>query len=356
MSQPKDHLDYLQIVKIGWERAAERVGIDEHYYSIGDFTILLLFAGTELSNKITPALAHLTPRSYCNPALTIHLWDSQSTNIKLPLLLDSFIKSLRYCWQDLVNSRGEIREYSSGILQSTIQFKPDILNVLDYENNQAFYWTEDAAKVPYYERGSPLRVILSCWMAKREYQYVHAGAIGTPEKGILLVGHGGTGKSTTALASLSSYLGYASDDYCLIGLLPTPYIYSLYNTAKLKGDDDLERFPKLKERFEKLRPEEKAMIFLQEYYAEKIINKLPLKAIILPRITGKIETNWEKTNASIIFKELAPWTILQLPSSPATSLKLISEIVKVTDCYILNIGTDLDQIAKALTDFIEQIT
>ena len=41
-------------------------------------------------------------------------------------------------------------------------------------------------------------------MSDRNLQYVHAGAVGNKNGGILLVGKGGSGKSSTALACLKS--------------------------------------------------------------------------------------------------------------------------------------------------------
>ena len=277
-----DRLTYFETVYTGFERAAQQIGgVIERFYTIGGLPICLRFAGDSLAPLLTPALAHLSTEPTTTPALTICVWDSASTKTKLPLLLASLVDLLRQKWGELLDIRREIKQYHGQRIRTSFFLGPDILSALDTQRHVGVYWIEDAARIPYWEKGSPFLAILSWWMELMKRQYVHAGAVGNRTGGVLLAGKGGSGKSTTALACLQSELLYASDDYCLVTSEPAPYVYSLYNTAKLKGQQDFQRFPHLSEKISNAGhlSEEKAVIFLHQHYPEKIVSGFPIQAV-----------------------------------------------------------------------------
>ncbi|MEO0770938.1 MAG: serine kinase, partial [Cyanobacteria bacterium J06649_4] len=175
--------------------------------------------------------------------------------------------------------------------------------------------------------------------------------------GVLLAGKGGSGKSSTALACLNSELVYASDDYCLVETDPEPYVYSLYNTAKLKGQADLERFPHLAPLISNPDSftDEKAMVFLQEHYPEKLINKLPIKAILLPRVMGIPDTHIRRASSMLALKALAPSTIFQLPNTGQSALKMMATLARQVPCYVLELGTDIPQIPRAIATLLSDL-
>ena len=231
-----DRLAYFQALYDGFGRAARAAGtVANRFYTIGADTICLRFAGQALIPQLTPAIAHLEAAPVAAPALTVCLWDSASTGARLPLLVASLVDLLRCNPWEQLDIRRAIKGFHGGRIQTNYEPGSRVLSALDTRRNLALYWAHDAAELPYYEKGSPLKGVLSCWTGSRDCQYVHAGAVGNAAGGVLLAGRGGSGKSTTALACISAGLLYASDDYCLVAADPAPYAYSLYNTAKLGG-------------------------------------------------------------------------------------------------------------------------
>lgn len=327
-------------------------GSIDHFYTIGGHTVCLRFAGSSLIPYLTPALNHLAAKPTSAPALTVCLWDQASTGIQLPPLLSSFIHSLYTASEQLmVDGRGELKHYNSERFRAA--FNPDshVLSLLDTEQNLAVYWLNSKAnQLPYYERGAPLRTILHWWINDRTHQFVHAGAVGMATGGVLLAGKGGSGKSTTALACLGSELSYASDDYCLIATEHKPYVYSLYNTAKLRGIEDLQRFPQVAPHMTNVdRLEtEKAMIFLNEHYPDKVIGGFPIKAILLPRVSKQTESNLKVATAGAALAALAPSTLFQLPGAGRMALQTMSKFVRQVPCYVLEVGSDLSQIPEVI--------
>jgi hypothetical protein len=345
-----DGLAFFETVCEGFERAVQSVGGTSDYdYLLGGCSIRLRFASPALASKITPALAHRTAPP-ASPALTVYLWDSNSTRTEPPLRMNNLVSSLRSRWSGTLRTRRELEGYCDQRFRSAFHLGPDILSVLDTERNLAVYWVQDAARLPYYEQGAPLQTILSWWMSEHARLYIHAGAVGTAEGGVLLAGKGGSGKSTTALACLGTPLRYASDDYALVTLQPKPYVHSLYNTAKMKGREDLERFPHLASHAHNLERlgEEKLMVFLQAHYAKELIAGFPIKGVMVPRVTGKLETTVQPMTPGAALTALAPSTLFQLSGSPQNALRSMAALVRQVPCYELALGTDIKPIAQVL--------
>lgn len=316
----------------------------DRYYIIGRHIVRLRFAGPSLMPFITPALEHLVTEPCLSPSLTVCLWDSVSTNTNMP--------PSPWSTDDYL-ARGEIRGYSNDCIRTAYHPGSGILSMIDTSLNIAVYWIKDVRQLPYYESGAPLRTILHWFLDNQKHQLVHAASVGSNKGGFLIAGKGGAGKSTTALACLTSELFYAGDDYVLLSIKPVPFVYSLYNTAKLNAND-ISKFPNLLpaiKNSEKLNTE-KALFFLYNQYPEKVTKGFPVKAILLPLITGLHDTRFKKATPAASLTALAPSTIFQLPLAGHKAFQNLSTFVKQVPSYILEIGTDLNRIPDVILDLL----
>lgn len=344
--EQKDPLVFFNTVYELYEKAETASGgCIDRFYCIAGYKIRLRFAGSALIPYITSALAHLATEPVSDPALTVCLWDSASTNTIMP----------PPPWQrnQYHPKRGEILGFNNDRIHTSFQWGAYALSLLDSDRNLGIYWVETTEQIPYWETGSPLRTILNVWMNKQGLQLVHAGAVGLPSGGVLLVGKGGSGKSTTALTCLNSELFYAGDDYSLIASEPTPRVFSIYNTGK-KNADDVERLPFLagaisnRDRLDS----EKAVYFINEHFPEKILTHFPIRAVLVPRITGKTDTSLTATSAVAALTSLAPSTMIQLPGAGKEACQIMMQVLKQIPCYYLELGTDLRQIPQVIFDLI----
>lgn len=340
-------LEFFHQVYTAFKQAEATVGTVDRFYRIAGFTIRLRFAGEALVSRLTPALAHLSQGVTEKPDLTICLWDSTSTQTPIP----------PPPWQGgQLQQRGEILGFNTDRISTAFQWGANALSLLDLQENLGIYWVNNAQQLPYWEGGSPVRTILHTWLSERSVQMVHAGAVGLPTGGVLLVGKGGSGKSTTALCCLDSDLFYAGDDYVAVTPHPTPQVYSLYNTGK-KRANDIDRLPTLKpiitnhERLET----EKALYFLYQHFPDRIVNGFPLKAILIPKITGGLDTSLTELSSVTALAALVPSTIKQLPNAGQTACRLITQVAQTTPCYSLNLGTDLQQIPRIILALLQRI-
>lgn len=330
-------------------------GPPDRFYSIAGYTIRLRFAGAALEPRITPALEHREARPCSNPSLTICLWDDTSTHTTMPSppWLGYGVHNPYGDLLGVYTRRGEVRGYNNNRIRTAFHMGADVLNVLDQQRNLGVYWTADASHLPIYETGSPLRTILHWWSGRHGRQFLHSGAVGTAEGGVLLLGKGGSGKSTTALSCLNSKLSYVSDDYCLVQTEPTPYVYNLYNTAKLSADS-IHRVPNLRCAISNAQrlDTEKALFFLHHYHRDKIVAGFPIRALLLPRITRGVATTLTAASPKAGLSALALSTMNQLAGAGHPALQTMKQLVGQVPCYHLDLGMDSAQIPRVISELL----
>lgn len=335
-----------------YQCAKQNVGVTiDRYYSIGGSVVRLQFAGNLLIPCITTALEHLETSITTEPAITICLWDAKSTNVSLPLLT----------WPaEAYDTRGEIRDFKNSSIRVACHFDNfggHVISLFDTERNLALYCMKDASQNPFYQYSSPLLTIFSWWVRTKACQYIHAAAIGIANGGVLLVGRGGSGKSTTSLTTISSDLMYAGDDYCLLTTNPEPYVYSLYNSGKL-ATDHLLKFPHLLSKTNHTNDfgAEKAIVFIHQHYPNKIINGFPIRAIIKPQITDVIEPCLIPSSSGVALRALAPSTLFQLAGAGASEFAMMADFVKQVPCYTLKLGKNLDKIPSVILNLLKELS
>jgi len=345
--------DYFHLVCDAYQRAEDTTGTCiERFYKIDCLTIRLRFAGPALVPLITPALAHLAAEPVTSPSLTVSLADSSSTQTELPHPPWNGRESL-----DTANA-------TSRVDQTTIRFKDDdivgvfqhgddTLSMLNYDLAQAVFWLPDATHISSHERGGPLRNIFHWWSSQQGYQQIHAAAVGTSRGAVLLAGKSGSGKSTTALSCLSAGFDYLGDDYCLLKNDPAPYAHSLYSSAKA-DHNTLQRFPELGSSIDNPdRPDtEKAVLFLHRDHSTKVTTSSPVRAILVPKITGRPQTRLKPAPRIEAVKALAPSTIFQFVDAGSTDLRRITQCAHALPCYVLEVGTELKQIPAVIREFL----
>lgn len=310
--------------------ATSAAGVVERAYTIGNWRIRFLFAGAALIPRITPAFSHLPLRDHAEPALTVCLWDAASTGTRFPTLSPAAERvHRRYLYRTT---------HQIGCMQPA----EGVISLLDPEAGLALYWVADVERLPSYERAAPLRMILHWWMAGRGCPLVHAGAVGVADRGVLLAGRGGSGKSTAALGCLQAGLSYAGDDYVLVQVDPTPFVHSLYSSGKV--DASAARVLAAP-----APAGEKVVLFLHEIYPERMSRGFSIEAVLLPRITSRPGVRINPVPPATVLAALAPTTILQLPGAGQDTLDAIARLVRRVPGYVLEMGPDTAAVPPAIS-------
>jgi hypothetical protein len=323
------------------------------YFYLGGHTVSLRFASSEVCQRLTPALAHLS--SAPSEGLTVCVWDDVSTGTEMPPLpwKNYAVYKPGGDFQGVFTNRGDVRGASSERILVAFNWEANSMTLFDKERNLALYWTQDVRKLPSYEISSPFRTALHWWLNRFGLQFVHSGAVGYHHGGVLLSGKGGIGKSTTSLACLASDLKYASDDYCLVTADPVPSAFSVYNSAKLHPEM-MERIPSVESFLsgERYDDTDKAVLFLYPLLVKRIIRSFPICAILIPHVTDSRPTVLTKASSGEALKALALSTMSQLAYAGPASLAIMQKIVDMVPCYHLRLGSDLSLIPKVIAELL----
>jgi hypothetical protein len=326
--------------------AAAHSSILEQRYVIGGLPVRMRFAGSAMLERIGRSFEHLIAEDATDTdpgaELTINVWDSVSTSTPVPPVLGVAMQN---------DGTGPIYYYDIAGVRAISRW--ETLSAYDAFAGEAWFWAPSPARMLSWDWASPLRAILHWWLGDHGMLQVHGGAVGLDDGGVLIVGRGGSGKSTTSLASLLAGLAYAGDDFVALQPHPLPYVHSLYSSGKLESHQ-VARFPALaaaQSNLERL-DEEKAVIYATDVEGATTTSGFLLRAILVPRIAGGVSTKLVPTSPAAALAALAPSTIFQLHPPQPGALGLMGDIVRRVPCLSFELGTDLDAIPEAIASYL----
>ena len=345
MTGPAGPADYFQEVHETFRRARRSAGpgVLDMDYDIAGQVVRLCFANPVLVPILAPAFEHLRAEPVSSPALTLCVFDLESTRAGLP----------PGPWPEDAPATGAQWLYDDGTLRLHNQ-AGEALSLFDSALGVGIYCVPSARTVPWYESGSPFRVILHWWSGTCSRRLVHAAAVGTASGAVLVGGKSGSGKSTTALTCLEAGLDYLGDDYVMVSATPSPAVYSLYSVAKLDPDNAY-RFPKLKGSVSprgNLYPAEKVLVFLARGYRERLKPSLPLRAIIIPRLAGRRQPAVQRLSPAAALAALAPSTMFQLPGDGGAVLETMGQLVRELPAYVLELSPDMSGVPALIAKLV----
>ncbi|HEY3812807.1 MAG TPA: glycosyltransferase [Caulobacteraceae bacterium] len=319
--------------------AEASAGVHERFIAVADAVVRLVFAGEALERALYPAVAHLSVAATATPDATFHVWDTETSGVEAPAAP---------CGRDCYTDRGDIWGMASARWRSAFHWAEFSLNLMDAATGEAVYWVRTPTALPYWTKASPFRTLFHWLMESRGKQLLHAAAVGTDDGAVLIVGRGGVGKSSTALACLEAGFGYVGDDYVVVGLDP-PRAYSLYNTAKLEPHQTA-RFPRLASLIPDapVEGEEKAVVRLYPARAEGIVTSAPLRAVLTPRFGDGGPTRFEPVDAAVLSRAAAFTTLAQLPHAGAPTHNFIGRLIATVPARTLVLSRDFAEIAGAV--------
>jgi hypothetical protein len=300
------------------------------------------FAGPALHARLFPALAHLRGR-HGETGLRLRAFDSRSTGVAMP----------PPPWgTDDVVERGEVRGFRGGRRRIAFNVGSGVLVAHDPETGDALAWTSDADAVPSYETACPLRALLAWWMSDHGLQVVHAAAVAHEDRGVLLTGRGGSGKTTTALLCVERGLAYGGDNNLVVEPGSPLRGHALYASATVRPGT-LERMPVLRERLTNADREgvEKGLLFV-DGAGGRLRPTFQVVAILLPRVVGGPGTRTEPATAAECLSALAPSSVLPLPGARHETFSRLVAIARGAPAHRLLLGDDVGAVPDVVADFL----
>ncbi|QKQ27110.1 hypothetical protein [Candidatus Reidiella endopervernicosa] len=280
---------------------------------------------------MTPAIEHLKSTPHHDSELTIIAWEGSPT----PLELTPTEWQVAACWE-----RSEPVRISANGAVALFDRYSSCVHLLDPSKRLAAIWFPSADEVPYWVTAAPMLRILDWWFTPQQRVLCHGAAFGNSTGAALVVGPGGAGKSSLALGALSAGLGYIGDDYVMVGAGETgAEVGTLYCSGKVEPEQLSLQFPQLVS-YQHIAPKEDEDKVVILNPVEKMLNKAPIRAVIVPKICDSPEPVLNLIGSGEALKALLPSVLQQLNGSEQTKLSILSNIVTSTPCYRLELSQD----------------
>ena len=207
-------------------------------------------------------------------------------------------------------------------------------------------------------RAQPAKHAIATWLTSPTMQLMHAAAIAVEGHGVLLLGVGGRGKSTSALACARAGFTFLGDDLCIVeaGSLDSsvpPRVHGLYATAKLHRDSKerlgVRDWPELG-----VLSNSKEVVGLPPVI--RFERAAPLVAVIGVRAGGQSPGVARPVPSPDAVGLLASTALTGLSigaGAPAYWLRTATAIARTVPAYELGLSWDLDGVVAAIRSVVE---
>jgi hypothetical protein len=239
-------------------------------------------------------------------------------------------------------------------LRGVYPYQPRLWQMFDRAGRRGLQFAGSPDDLPVWDPGAPLRLPLH-WGALElgRRRLVHAAVVGEGEDGVLLAGPGGAGKSGTTLAAIAHGLDTVGDDYVMIELGAESTAWSVYRLLKqdLRG---IERIPGLRDRLGPLRLnwQSKAELDPEEVFPGSFLERMRLRAIVVPRIGGGSVSRLEPIRRGEAIEVVTRSTISQLPGEKRAAVALFTGLAARMPAYRLHLSSDGAEIAETLRGLV----
>ncbi len=217
---------------------------------------------------------------------------------------------------------------------------------LDRQTRRVTAWVESAERVTVYEKGKPLANLLPLIVEQFGLYMFHGALVSWQGIGVLFVGAGGSGKSTSALSCLRGGFDFIAEDLVILEETPTGFIgHGVYNTGWIEPDH-LARFGDLYRQAQRggVVEQRKSVLMLAEIHPARMRSSAPIEHIVLPQVRAGEQSSISPASRPEAMKQLAPNCLMTASRIDAKGFESLVRLVKRTQCHRLHLGNDLDRV------------
>ena len=304
--------------------------------------------GNALTQSVARAFSHIRSNPQDVPDLQVTIWDEFETDVRI----DGLFTPGRRRADDV-----EILLQKSSDGRYLGEKRDQSLSWLDLQTDFIVGCTASVHRRYLDERARPFHKLISAWLHELGVQFVHAGLISIDGTGILYVGNGGAGKSTSSVACLEAGMGYLGDDFVGVERTPQGYVgHSLFSSCLLNVHH-LKRFPQLRHHAvaANYQFEDKSIVYLDEVFPGSLERSEAINAIVLPRIVDNATTTFGPAGKAEALFAIAPTSVMFLPQPSQTAFDRLADMVGDVPTYWLNLGRDIQSIPAAVRDLASTV-
>lgn len=319
--------------------------IVETNYRIAGFPVRLRIVGKDLAADIDRSMCHLRIRDGADPALTVEVWDEEAAG-----------PAFWTRWPDEVDFYGNVAVTPDG--RHVLHQRESAVMLLDRKANRITGCVRKRSLLFLDERARPFHRLLSIWLDDHDVQFIHAALAIAENQGLLFVGSGGSGKSTSSVASFLEGFDFLSDDFVALAQREDGGLtgHSLYATC-LIANDHIRRFPDLSAIAHKPNHEieHKSVAYLSDHPGGRFATETPIAAVVLPRVVDQPETAFRPAKPMEAMLALAPSSIIILPGAAPRSLDKLGDLVTTVPAFWLELGHDVRDIGPTVRRISREI-
>jgi hypothetical protein len=231
-----------------------------------------------------------------------------------------------------------------------VQYDPDrrFWWLLDRDAGFGALWTTDLSALPDWERVAPFRILAHWALLATQFAVVHAGAVQTGERALLLVGPGGSGKSTTVVSAALAGLPVFGDDLVAIGPDGERFVVmAMHDAVKIAPDSPVH--PMLAASGDGGDMASGKSIFrLSEVTGRPLAAPCPVGALLAVEVGRGTRSEVVPESPSAMLKALAPSTVFLLRGGEHDTVRKVSRLVRSLPCFRLRVGPDPAEVAAQL--------
>jgi hypothetical protein len=192
-------------------------------------------------------------------------------------------------------------------------------------------------------------------MVDRGMSVIHCGLAGTEERGILIAGVGGAGKSTTSVACARAGLQFAADDFAVIEWPSAAEVeagtatwtgHSLSSSARI-DPGAIESFPGLIPAGAGRLEDEKVMLDVGQL--GEVVTRLPIGAVVVLRV-GAEQTRLSPASPGRALLAFGINSLVIFPGGGSWGLTHLAAMLRSLPCMWLDVRGGPDEAAAVIAD------
>lgn len=312
---------------LSFEQAAVREGIVSRHRSVAGHNLRLDIVGPSIFSSIVPAFLPLRDMAVSPASGHLRIWADAD-----------------YLYPTHNGGSSVIRLPQGGILAF---HSPQLAAEALMNDGRMVLWGTPETFANGDIVAHPASIAMAAWLAQRGTVTLHVAAVGTKAGAALLVGRGGGGKSTTALACAAAGMKILGDDICAVTTDGRPEVHSLYGTAKVTRDSE-EHLALVAESPWARTSKDKRVLALNE---DSLMASAPITAIIvLTKSRGRSRPLPLSRNE--VMRAMAPTALpAAIGSYPlAQWLRCVAVLTRDVPGFLINIDWDLKGVVGSVTD------
>lgn len=233
------------------------------------------------------------------------------------------------------------------------QYDPDRAYwwLLDRAAKFGALWARNLATLPDWEIVAPFRVLSHWALLPSAHTIAHAGAILAGDRALLLVGPGGSGKSTTVAAAARAGIPVLGDDLVVVGPGETGFVvHALHDAVKIGADSPIR--PHLDAAIRASGASSgKTVYSLSDVSGQPMPASAPIAALVAVEVGGGSGSSIAPESAASMLRALAPSTVFLLRGGEHQTVGKLSGLVRSTPCYRVRLGSDPLEAARTLAEW-----